>query len=59
MEKKKKGRDVTADVCKAMTEKKSTSEAFLANGKEAFEVLRPEKSENPLAFACKNSNTEL
>lgn len=41
MEKKKKGGSiVTAYVCKAMTEKKS-SEAFLANDKEAFEVLSP------------------
>lgn len=54
MEKKKKGRVATTDVCKAMAEKKQPSEASLANGKEAFEVLSPEKSENSLAFACKN-----
>lgn len=35
-----------------MREKKS-SEAFFPNGREAVELLRPEKSENPLPFACR------
>ena len=43
---------LTAEVWKAMTERKSSEEVFLANGREADELRSPAKSENPFPFAC-------